>query len=700
MKLPFYVGGSIGLTADLEVFLQNMNSLDSLRAGVQPTTAELNASNEEARRGHGMSIAIHRAEWRTYLSRRLWIFGALLLILCGLAVVQYRWIEQLGEAQSQREKANLNAFLSNLESDFDVEITRVFVAFQAPFANGDYAVRYKEWLRHAPYPNLIRGVYIAEPGRPESLPKAVIPGQPAIRSTEWQRDLLEPPQPFTAVSVSKKNAPGLVAGWQTLLGGAGEVVLASHNPIVVIDGNPAFVFPVMPGEPGARFRLVTHARGAKPFSQGAETLSIARVVGPARWAVVVLDAQYIRTTFLPRLVRLSFRDTLASDFEILVVDTNKTASSRVVFPVESASPESQFLHPDGRISLFGLRLDCFSPSSLANTMQVKNNLPGVTALSADGFSGILTQKSPTCGGLAPTPGGGAGALWEVLVRHRVGSLDQAIATFRRRNLILSGSVLLVLALGISMLVVLTERARALAEMQAEFALGVSHELRTPLTVIRLAADNLKKGMVHSAEQSHKYGEIIGAHALELSSMIEEALSLARLQSAPLMHERTLIAPGQIVKNALGNSESVLRNAGIEVELDLAADLPPVNVDVRLIQRGLENLIQNVVKYAAAGGWMAIRAAKTHRPDGERVQISVEDRGPGISLADLPHIFEPFYRARNRGVSPAPGVGLGLTLVKRVVEAHQGSVEVESSKITRFSIFLPSHPVPPDAQKAV
>lgn len=646
-----------------------------------------------------MSIAIHRAEWKAYLSRRLWIFAALLLILCGLAVVQYRWIEQLGEAQSQREKANLNASLSNLESDFDVEITRVFVAFQVPVANGDYAARYKEWLRHAPYPNLIRGVYVAEPGRPESLPKAVIPGEPAIRSTEWQRDLREPLQPLTAVSVSK-TGPGLIGGWQTFLGGARGVVFASNNPTVVVDGNPAFVFPVMPGEAGAGLRLVTHARGAKPFSRGAETLNISRVVGPARWAVVVLDARYIRTTFLPRLVRLSFRDTLASDFEILVVDTDNTASSRVVFPVESAPPESQFLHPDGRISLFGLRLNCFSPSSLANTMQVKNNLPGVPGLTADGFLEILTQKSPTCSGPTPASGDGAGALWEVLVRHRAGSLDQAIAAFRRRNLILSGSVLLVLALGISMLVVLTERSRALAEMQAEFALGVSHELRTPLTVIRLAADNLKKGMVRSVEQSRKYGEIIGAHALELSSMIEEALALARLQSAPLVHERTLITPGQIVKNALGNSESVLRNAGIEVELDLAPDLPPIKVDVRLVQKSLENLIQNVVKYAAAGGWMAIRAAKTQRSDGERVRISVEDRGPGISLADLPHLFEPFYRARSGGVSQAPGVGLGLTLVKRVAEAHQGSVEVESSKITRFSIFLPTHPGPPDAPKAL
>ena len=102
----------------------------------------------------------------------------------------------------------------------------------------------------------------------------------------------------------------------------------------------------------------------------------------------------------------------------------------------------------------------------------------------------------------------------MLVRYRAGSLDQAMATFRRRSILMSCSVLLVLALGILMLVVLTERARSLAEMQAEFVLGVSHELRTPLTVIRLAADNLKKGMVEGPEKAQNYGEIIGTHAAE------------------------------------------------------------------------------------------------------------------------------------------------------------------------------------------
>lgn len=277
-----------------------------------------------------------------------------------------------------------------------------------------------------------------------------------------------------------------------------------------------------------------------------------------------------------------------------------------------------------------------------------------------------------------------------------------MATFRRRNLLLGGSVLLVLAVGISMLVVSTERARALAEMQAEFVLGVSHELRTPLTVIRLAADNLMKGMVESSEQAHKYGEIIQGRAAELSNMIEETLAFARMQSTTLNPHRTLVAPEQIVKAALADNESVLRDAGVEVELDLASDLPLLNVELRLVKRCLANLILNVVKYAAMGRWMAIRATRENKPDGERVKISVEDRGPGISSGDLPHVFEPFYRGKHGEASQVPGVGLGLTLVKRVVEAHHGTMEVESSARngTIFSIYLPSERPAQEGHKAV
>jgi len=183
-------------------------------------------------------------------------------------------------------------------------------------------------------------------------------------------------------------------------------------------------------------------------------------------------------------------------------------------------------------------------------------------------------------------------------------------------------------------------------------------------------------------------------------MVEEALAFARMRSGELARHRTVVAPAQIVQEALAENESALRDAGIEVELDLAPDLPPINVDVRLVRRSLENLIQNAVKYAAAGRWMAIRTGKVSSKGGDRVQISVEDRGAGISADDLPHIFEPFYRGKRAQASQVPGIGLGLTLVKRVAETHEGAVEVETANVTRFSIYLPPHYSPQDGRKVV
>lgn len=245
-----------------------------------------------------------------------------------------------------------------------------------------------------------------------------------------------------------------------------------------------------------------------------------------------------------------------------------------------------------------------------------------------------------------------------------------------------------------MLVLLTERARSLAEMQMEFVLGVSHELRTPLTVVRLAADNLRQDVVQDSAQARRYGEIIATHASELSNMIEEILAFARIQSASLISKRLRVSPEQIVRESLANCEQALQSAGIEVELRVGPDLPFVEANIRMLNRCLENLIHNVIKYAAAGRWMAITVERVTLRDEERVKISVEDHGPGISSADLPRIFEPFYRGHYGEILQVPGVGLGLTLVKRVVEAHLGRVEVKSKESgASFSILLPpSQPI--------
>lgn len=637
-------------------------------------------------------------EWRKYLSRRFWILGALLLALCALALVQYHWIGQVAEAQRQRAKTNLSIAISDLESDFDIEITRAFAVFQFPTSSStDYPERYQAWIRLAPYPNLVRGVYVVDTGNADTVPRPVIPGEPPIPSAEWQRDLTKPAFPLAATSVS--GPVSSAANLQFFSQGGVVASVGLLNPEVMIDGNPAFVFPIMPAFPTLE---VARIRGSPPASQRGAIGRAVRLAPAPQWVVVVLDASYIKTTLLPRLVKLRFPESAASDYDILVVDQAAAAPARVIFHSESAPPESKFVRPDGSIRLFKLRLDCFLPFSSANGTRIVGTAPGANVVTnADGLYEILARRPPTCS----DPGASAGkseGLWELLVRYRAGSLDQAMAAFRHRSLFLGFGVLLVLVLGILALIVFTERAHALAEMQTEFVLGISHELRTPLTVIRVAADNLTKGMVEDVEQARKYGEIINTHALELSNMIEETLAFARMHSTALVPKTAPVAPEQIVKPSLAKCERELREADIQVELHLASDLPLVDLDARLMSRCMENLIQNAAKYAAAGRWMAIRTRKINRPEGVRVQISVEDRGPGISSLDLPHIFEPFYRGKQGEASRVPGVGLGLTLVKRIVEAHHGTVEVQSSEITGtlFSLFLPPHEIQRETHKTV
>jgi two-component system sensor histidine kinase SenX3 len=662
-----------------------------------------------------------RREWKAYVSHRLWILGVLLLVLCALALVQYHWIDQVAEAERQRAKTDLTANLAGLENDFDIEITRVFEVFQFPTVDrSDYSERYREWLRRAPYPSLVRGVYILETRKTGSLLTPAVPGEPRIRSTDWQRDLPKL-APFSATTAS---APaGSAPGFQMFSQGGFIGSFGVSNPGAQIDGNPAFVFPIMPAMPRVTTQAVTSSRGAAPSFGAIEIGRVADAL-PSQWAVVVLDANYIEATFLPRLLKVHFPNGSASEYDILVVNKTRSAPPGIIFHSEAAPPENQFAHPDGSISLLALRLDCFSPPSFTSNMGIADarivqlrrrsnpwfrsadtGIVGAGRLQVvtgpDRLSEILSRTPPSCGNPGPALGGSPAGSWEMLVRYRAGSLDQVMATFRHRSLLLSGSVLLVLALGICMLVLLTERARTLAEMQTEFVLGVSHELRTPLTVICVAGDNLKQGIVKNSEQAHKYGEIITTHASELSNMIEEALAFARIQSGAPIGKRTPVPPEQIVRASLANCEQALQNAGIAVELDLAPDLPLVDVDARLVDRCLANLIQNVVKYAAAGRWMAVRVEKVIRPEGKRVQISVEDRGPGISPDDLPHIFEPFYRGRYGEASQAPGVGLGLTLVKRVVEAHLGRVEVKSSDTgALFSISLRTYQGQSGTQKVV
>lgn len=640
-------------------------------------------SKEERCPLSAINNVLHRS--RAFISKRLWVLAVLFFALCALAMLQYHWIGQVAEAERQRAKSTLSLALSELETEFDIEVTRAFLAFQLPATDADYAERYRQWRRLAPYPGLVRGVYILDTGKGGPLLNPVAPGEPAIHSTDWQKDVSRFSLPVAMRAVSGPFPPP--DGFHLSSRGRFAVSAESRGPQLMIEGNPAFVFPIMPRSATAGLIRV---RGPAPEFRRMEIGKIEVAGPPTQFAAVVLDADYIRTVFLPWLVNAHFPNGSASNYDILVVNKTKPGEPQAVFHLGPSHAESGFEKPEGDIPLFKLRVNCFTLAPPAG-LRIVGGAEGAQSVAAGmSPSEVLAQRPANCTSPEPTTGPTPAGPWEMLVRYREGSLDQAITTFRRRNLLLSCGVLFVLAAGILMLTISAERARALAEMQAEFLLGVSHELRTPLTVIRVAADNLRKGVAESSEQVHKYGEIIGAHAVELSKMMEETLAFARARSIRPLSNLTSVSPERIIRDSLASCEDALRNAGMEVEVQLDPELPLIEVDASLVRKCLENLIQNAIKYASQGGWMAIRAKKAIQKGGQNLQIIIEDKGPGISPIDLPHVFEPFYRGKTRDGSQVFGIGLGLTLVKRIVEAHQGRVEVESSgRIgTLVSMYLP------------
>ena len=112
-----------------------------------------------------------------------------------------------------------------------------------------------------------------------------------------------------------------------------------------------------------------------------------------------------------------------------------------------------------------------------------------------------------------------------------------------------------------------------------------------------------------------------------------------------------------------------------VEQHIAPDLPMISADTRLLSDCLQNLLSNAVKYAASGGWASVRVEAVPDAKPASVRITVQDRGPGIPADDLPHIFEPFYRGENGKSTHVKGIGMGLSIVKSIVDAHGGSIEV-------------------------
>jgi signal transduction histidine kinase len=611
--------------------------------------------------------------------------GAILVltgILVVLATMQFRWSKEISKAASVRMHADLQSSMVAFRQDFNRELSTDSLAIQPETALNAkeklsaYADRIDAWRRTASHPDLVADVYVWNPSAPSStqllkLNFASRQFQPAdwplnfsqLRDTLTQRssDVAELARHLPSIT----NQPRDDARRQPRNGPGFEPSLWSAVQTI-----PALVHPLL--------------ERRSSLNQPSTTPG---------WLIVQLSSDVLQGHLLPELAERYFRGPEGFVYRIAVLGGDE--SGRLVYSSDSDFGKSNIQAADASINLIG-------PPSFGTGP----GPAGTGATSRFGFfggAGRGAQPAVSEAGDRRFPDHGTAALprieplrvgadyggWRLAVQHRDGSLEAAVNSLWRRNLIISLCVLLVLAATTGLMAISAHRAQRLARLQMDFVTGVSHELRTPLAVISSAAENIADGVVDNKQQMVRYGNVIKTQCRQLMSLVEQLLLFAATREKRYRYDLRVLDVKDVVDSALSATSGVISSAGFAVEQYVEPGLPKVKGDLTALSQALQNLITNAVKYGDRSRWLGIwaRAGETELNE---IQIMVEDRGSGISSGELQHIFEPFYRSPSATASQIHGTGLGLPLAKNIAEAMGGRITATSAPGTgsTFVLHLP------------
>ena len=570
-------------------------------------------------------------------NRVWWLFAGSLAALClVLGALQYSWIGEVSQAERQRMQTSLAASLQRLSRDFNGELSTATSALHPRgMASGEvtreteYLALYERWKDSTPHQQLFRRLALAVPAGEDLELLMLDPAAPGFHSAGWPNEW-----------ASMRE--------QLLMRLSGEGGFRGRRPGPFADSLvielPRFrAEAASSGQPG----------GPRPFRE-------------SEWLLLELNTDYLRSALLPELLQ---RHLGGSDYDAAVAWSSDPA--KIVF---QTAKEFTGQKPDATVRLYDPQFET-----------VFRRGGGPFGRGGKGFGPPRPPRGePGLGGPPPAQG-----LWTLSVRNRAGSLEAVVERGRWRNLAILAGLLLMMLAALAALVRYTLRERRLAKLQMDFVAGVSHELRTPLSVIRTAAHNLHGGLVSHPKQIQRYGALIRDESERLTGIVEQVLRFAGAQAGRVIQAREPVRVETLIEEALGATSRLTDEAGCIVERDLDPDLPLVSADPVALKHALINLVANATKYGFSGGWIGIRARAA---DGS-VEIAVQDRGSGIAPKDQAHIFDAFYRGKRAIEDQIHGTGLGLNLVKRIAEAHGGTVTLKSEPGvgTEFTLRIPAAP---------
>jgi len=588
---------------------------------------------------------------------RSWIMVAALTALClVLGGLQYKWIGDVSVAERERMRNTLRGSLQRLSRDFNSELIGAAAALVPPLRPGrtpedlvGYPERFQRWRPSARHPRLFRRLAVARRAGEDLTFFEIQHETGEMRPGAWPAEWLELRKELSEGGIPMPRRP-FSSHWS---GDALLIVVPASNPFE--PGPPPGPSP-MPGPPPGEERPPNAERRPPPDGPRREFRIPVR-----EWLLLQVDPEVIRAALLPELLARHLGEGAASEWEVEV--TSRDHPRELIFAADGRTAPRLSDASDARTALFDVGFD-----------QVLRRSFG------EGGRGPGMRERP---GDFQAPDRGR---WWITVRHRAGSLEAVVGQVRTRNLALSGFILALMLASAGLLILFTGRAQRLAELQMTFVAGVSHELRTPLSVIRTASHNLQSGVVTTPQQVKRYGALIEEESERLTSIVEGVLRFASMQSGKAVHARVAVEAEGVIGAAVKAMRVLAERSGCVVEVNVEPGLPPLLGDPVALEHVLQNLISNAVKYGGEGAWVGIRAARVEN----HVELSVSDRGPGIPAAELPQVFDAFYRGRTALENQIHGTGLGLSIVHGIVKALQGTIDVRSApgEGTTVAVRLP------------
>jgi two-component system phosphate regulon sensor histidine kinase PhoR len=220
--------------------------------------------------------------------------------------------------------------------------------------------------------------------------------------------------------------------------------------------------------------------------------------------------------------------------------------------------------------------------------------------------------------------------------------------------------------------------RRVEEMRADFVANASHELRTPLAALSGFIDTLQGPAKDDAKARERFLSIMHAQATRMARLIDDLLSLSRVELSAHVRPDTTVDIVPIIRQVADGLEPLARERQVDVEIALPETQVLIAGDREELLRLFENLIENALKYGASGGRVIVSLTTAASAEGTpEVRVTVRDFGPGIAPEHLPRLTERFYRVDVGDSRSQGGTGLGLSLVKHILNRHRGRLLIES-----------------------